>query len=1154
MGEPARIDLCGDLVVAADDEVRTAELPGRQGRLAVAYLALHRAKPVSRDALVAAIWGEEDPREHGQALSVVLSKVRRALGPGRLETTGAGGLRLSAEVAIDFEAAEATLQQAAAARADHAWEAAALAAGRVVATADRGLLGGLDADWLDEPRRRLETMALEARELIVHAGLACGGARLATAARSAAELVERAPFRESGYVLLMRVREAEGNVAEALRVYDQLRGVLREELGVAPGPRAQAELERLLRNDGPEPAEAAPVAERPFFATRSNSAFVGRRQELERLWSVYSRAAAGGGQVVLVEGEPGIGKTRLAIQAMARCEAAGALVLYGRCDPESLVPYQPFLEALRHAAARMPEDRLRAWSQLHGRELARVIPELGGGDRPAPAGDEDTARYRLFEAVAQAIIDIARSQPVVLVLDDLHWADRPTLMLLRQLARSAEDAPLLVLATYRDTERPRELVDALVHLRREHFLEQIRLQGLDADDAAALVESLGVTGTPGLWEETRGNPFFLEEMARHIEARGGGDEGLPEGVREVIGRRLDALSEQTHRVLGHAAVIGREFDLDTLEAVGPARGDELDDVVDEGVRTQLIAEMPGVYGRISFTHALIRQTLYEGLTFSRRARLHLRVGEALEEAGASEREAQLAELAHHFALAPPSREGGRAAGYAERAARHAAGVLAYEEAARLYRLALAHAGDDLPRRAELLLARGDAQTKAGELEGAHATFLEAADAARALGSPALLAQATLGFGAARQMFSGVVDATVVALLEEALAAVGHGDAPLRTRLLARLAMELSFAGQRERRAAISTEAVALARTGNDLKGLGLALVARHWSLWGPDNGDERLAITAELLRLADLRGDDRLAAQGHRWRMMDLLETGAIAEADAEIDALAELVEARGRVTELPYVPLFRAMRLLVAGRFDEAEAASRDALRLAERIGGDTNVEQAHVLQSFILRRERGGLESLEETAIAFASRYHSIPGWRCLLACLHALIGRRESARAALDELSAGGFAVVPVDGLWLCATGLLVEATAAAEARGHAETLYALLLPHADRNVALGWGSACMGPVARHLALLAALAGRRDDAAGHFEAAIAMNERMGARAWLARTRYEYGRLLAGGAGAAEQLELAGAEAEALGMPLLAAQVRTAGHRPQAGARRGA
>ena len=392
------------------------------------------------------------------------------------------------------------------------------------------------------------------------------------------------------------------------------------------------------------------------------------------------------------------------------------------------------------------------------------------------------------------------------------------------------------------------LTDILVQLRREHYYETIALRGLDEADASELIGEFG-SEVPEhvnrkLWEGTKGNPFFLEEMVRHLGSGSADGNGapwpveLPEGIREVIDRRLATLSDDARDVLTTAAVVGREFSIELLEELGSYDEDKLDAVVDESVGAHVIAEVPGVYGRFSFSHSLIRQTLYDGLTGTRRGRLHLRVAEALERLDGDPRE-----LAHHFSLSPPTRGAAKAVEYAQQAARGASAQLAYEEAARLYEVAL-HAleqsGADGEQRCGLLLACGDAQTKAGESIAARATFRDAADSARALGSAKLLAQAALGYGSAGQMAGGVVDETVVRLIEEALAAVSDTDPALRARLLARLAMELSFSDQRERRAELSSEAVDIAREVGDTRGLGLALVARHWSLWGPQNVQERL--------------------------------------------------------------------------------------------------------------------------------------------------------------------------------------------------------------------------------------------------------------------------------------------------------------------------
>ena len=1151
------IELCGHLSVSVDGRGREGDLPGRQGRLALAHLALNRSRAVTRERLIAALWGEDASAGHGQALNVVLSKLRRALGPEVLENAGERAVQLTPAATVDLDAAQPALDTAFAARDRGDWPAVVEGAGQVAALADAGLLPGYEAPWLEEPRRRLEELGLQARELRADAGLAVGGAELAHAERAAQELVELAPFRESGYLLLMRVREAQGNLVEALRVHERLRTLLRDELGVAPGPQVQAEFERLLNAERAEPAPppAAPPpapqldAAPAFFATRSGAAFVGRRSELERLRGYLERAIEGSRQLVLLEGEPGIGKTRLALQFMEACEAGDALALYGRCDAETLVPYQPFVEALRGYLARAPEQ-VAHWSTQYGAELGRVIPEVAATGEPA--GGEDEERYRLFEAVSEVLNDIARSRPVVLVLDDLHWADKPTLLMLRQLVRAAGESPLLIVATIRDTERPAPLVDMLVQLRREHFFERIELSGLDESDSSALIGGFGPQGIPAhvnraLWEETRGNPFFLEEMIRHLGSAtftpdsNGWPLELPEGIREVIGRRLATLSERASTVLTTAAVMGREFRVEVLEAVGTLDEDELDEVIEESVDAHVIAEVPGTYGRCSFTHALIRQTLYDGLTATRRARLHLRVGEALERLATGEADPPLAELAYHFSLAPPARGAPKAVEYAERAARSAAAALAYEEAARLYEVALRaleQAPGDAERRCRLLLGCGDAQNKAGDTRDARATFREAAEIARALGSARLLAQAALGFGAPGQMTGGIIDEDLVALLAEALAAVGTDDPALRARLLARLAIELSFSGARERREELSGEAVELARQVGDTRGLGFALVARHWSLWGPGNVQDRLQAANDLLGLAESSGDERLALAGHRWRMIDLLELGDIDAVDIEIDAYAQLAARKRRLADQLYVHIYRAMRLLLAGDFEQVEAEGWAAVALGNRIQ-DPNTGNATLLQACTMRRELGGLERLEGPVRAYSERFASIPGWRCVLAHLLAETGRADEARAILDDFAASGFEGIPLDGIWLGAVAYLAETAAAIGDPTHAAALHDMLQPYADRNVAVGLSATCTGSAARHLGLLAGLLGRRTPAIAYFETALAINERMRARPWVARTQIEFARLLSEEASgrdrAGELLEAGLAEGQRLGMPRL-------------------
>jgi hypothetical protein len=570
-------------------------------------------------------------------------------------------------------------------------------------------------------------------------------------------------------------------------------------------------------------------------------------------------------------------------------------------------------------------------SSSHLNEVARVLPELaadvGVAAPPSAASDESAERFRLFDAVAAVLVEVSRAHPVLLILDDLHWADKPTLLMLRQVVRSAADAPMLVLGTYRDTERGGELLDTLADLRREHVFRRISLTGLDQSDAAELIERISDHDVPALlgrtiWEECRGNPFFLEEMLRHRTAAGDQTRSsatavgsLPDAVKDVIGRRLARASRSLRSILEIACVAGNRFTVQILESLGDLSEDELDETLREAIEAHLIEELPGVYGRFTFEHSLTRQTLYEELTLTRRARLHLRVGEELERLDEPQSGQRLAELAHHFLCAPPERGRSKAAHYVVLAARHAMQVFAYEEAVRQYEVAL-NALEYRPhlreRRHELLLALGDAQVKAGDTRCARVSFREAGEIAIAIDSPTGFAKAALG-GA--QISGGVVDDEMVARLERALEWLGDADETLKSRLLARLVIELSFARDQWRLTSLSEEAVATARRCGDAGALSMALIARHWSLWAPENIGERLQTATELLRLGAGTGSTNFALRGHRWRMMDLLELGKIEEADAAIEAYAELAQQRRVPAELWYAHLYRPSRRRRCGR-----------------------------------------------------------------------------------------------------------------------------------------------------------------------------------------------------------------------------------------------
>ena len=398
----------------------------------------------------------------------------------------------------------------------------------------------------------------------------------------------------------------------------------------------------------------------PLLLARADGefAFVGRERERQQIGEVWKRAKLGRRQLLLMAGEPGIGKTRLSLEFARTCADEHATVLVGRCDEEALVPYQPFVEALGWYARVCPEADLHAALAAAGgggelgpfvTDFLVRVPEL---PPPMPMNAQGQ-RYRLFETVNALLAATSKAFPVLLILDDLHWADKPTLSMLRHIVRGSDPAALCIVGTYRENElgEAHPLAELLADFRREQDVTRLSLTGLEPVQVGRLVETLASPEVSSrlaeqMTDSTGGNPFFVAEMLRHLretgalaELREGSLEstGLPEGVREVISRRVSRLSEGCRRAMTLASVLGREFDVDVLEALGDLSEDELLDAIDEARRAQIIDEVPGRPGRYSFHHALIRDTFYGGLAASRRLRLHRRAGEALERLTAHKR-------------------------------------------------------------------------------------------------------------------------------------------------------------------------------------------------------------------------------------------------------------------------------------------------------------------------------------------------------------------------------------------------------------------------------------------------------------------------------------------------------------------------------------
>lgn len=1124
------------------------------------------------------LWPEGPPAAADSALSALLSKLRRALGEGVL--TGRGELRLHLEDArVDVEVSAEAIREAEVALEAGDYALAAERAREALATDLQTFLPDAEGGWAAEQRRELETIRLRALETLAEAGLRQGGRELGAAEQAARAAIAAAPFRESAHRLLMEIHEAAGNPAEALRAFEELRSLLREELGTTPGPAAMAVFERVLRGEPPPAHRGSPAAAgaaaieatawpAPLAAAVDRHALVGRAVELAYLERCWREATQGQRALVLLTGDAGIGKTRTAAELALRAHEEGATVLYGRFDEETLTPYQPVVEMLRGWSAGAPLDSLKDRIGPRAAELSILLPEFG----PPPADhaaagslsgpEADAQRYRFFDAVAALIGEIGAETPVVLVFDDLQWADRPTLQLLRHLVRAPAPRRVLFLGTYRESEisERHPLHELIGDLRREGTLRRLELGGLAEPEVGELVAELASAPAAAafvhaLAGETEGNPFFIEEVVRHIRDTAGAlteevtleEAGVPDGVREVTARRLRRLSEPTRAVLLVASVIGREFDYDVLQAVVSQSDDELVEALEEGVEARVLREA-GHVGRYAFTHALVRATLYDTISQLRRARLHGRVGEALVRLRGGDLDPYLAMLAHHFAQAAPVERPDRAIDFALAAARRADRMLAWEEAAQHYRSALrarelSGAVDDTVR-AELLLALGASEDRAGLEEEARETFQAAIRTARQLGDAVLLTRAALGVAGPWSALSRS-DPNRVSLLDEAMNALPEEDSPLRARLLARMSLELYYAGEPELRLALSDEAVRIARRTGDLRALATCLDARHYALWLPENVEERLEVAAELRRVAEQTGDPELELQGAAWTIIDLMELGDIDGVDIQIASVTKLAEALHRPIWLWWSGLFRGARALLAGRFDEAEQLAQETLAIGQR-GQAENALHYYAQMMFSVRREQGRLAEVEGAVRGFIELYPAIPAWRAALALLLIELGRPDEARAEFEQIAEGGFAAFPRDANWLIAITLTAEVCGALGDAARAAELYRMLEPYAGRNVVVGRNATYNGSASRLLGILATARGEYAVAERHFEEAQRMHAAMKTRPWLARTQVDYAELLLARRGPGDVERATGmladaiVIADALGMVVLAEKAR--------------
>ncbi len=892
----------------------------------------------------------------------------------------------------------------------------------------------------------------------------------------------------------------------------------------------------------------------------SRPPFVGREHELTRLQPILDAAVSGHGRLLLVSGEPGIGKTRFAEELESRARRRGMAAHWGSGVEDGGAPaFLPWMQVLRAVTHEYDKEALRAAAGRGADDLALVLPELRMrlpevGDLPAP-GDSPQLRFRLFDSITSFLVHIALKQPLLLVFDDLHCADRPSLLLLEHLAREIRHAPLLIVATYRDVpSKENPLILTLCELGRMTSTVRLQLRGLTANELARLIEVTAGVHAPALsaalHRETEGNPFFTTEVLRPLIANGqltgtpAAKLAIPATVREAINRGLGPLSQECCDVLAIAAVIGREFDADLLHRVLGVRAATLADAIDEAMAAQVINEASP--GRYRFSHALARQTLYEHLTATDRKRWHEQVAAAVETASGGE--TRSAELAYHFAAA--AELGGnseKAVTYGRQAGDAALAALAYEEAARLYEIALremARSGANSGRpRAELLLNLGRAQERLGYREAALASYEVATEIARTHGLPDLLARIAVAMSDVSYYPEPSPLAT--GLLYEALERLGE-DAPERPLVQASLAFRLVWTDLPQAQH-LARRAVVLGRRVNR-GGLPTVLKHAHVVLWGPDaQPEERLALTAELEEIGRKAANREMIAEAALRRLFDLLILGDIERAQRESRAYATLAHELGDANHRWYAAIFAIIVGILQGRFSEAESMIEHALAATENpppflVDEVRRMRSAiHIARGDFVECERVATQTDMHSPFAAATALAARIGQAYL--CSEA--GRMADARREFEELARDEFVGVVRYMNWHTNIALLAIVCARVGDVRRAAILYDLLQPHEGRCVAAGVPIVGVGAVSRFLGLLATTLLRWQDAERHFEAAVAMNARMGAEPALAYTRYDYAAmLLARGCPqdllvAQELLRAAGETAHALGMKPLAERV---------------
>ncbi|MEJ2555119.1 MAG: BTAD domain-containing putative transcriptional regulator [Anaerolineae bacterium] len=1064
-------------------------------------------------------------------------------------------------------------------------------------------------DWALAQQARLKELALRALHTLAAHFAEQGEVGWATAIDYTNRLLRLEPWREEAHRQMMRLLALNGQRSAALGQYKTCQQALAEELGVEPGPETTILYEKIrdgeLSRGGSEPSlqpetSRLPTLDLPDFLQTSETPstadwfpFVAREPELAQLNRWLKQAQAGQGRVAFVIGEPGSGKTALVGEFMrwALIREADLVVAGGNCNAYGGMgdPYLPFREILNQLTGDV-EARWRAGviSREHARRLWSLIPQsvqalvtigpdlldifipastlrqratrvapngapwldqLGSllAQREAGKSQVNLEQTDLFEAYTKVLQTLAQQQPLILILDDLQWADAGSISLLFHLGRRLAGRRILVVGIYRpndvalgrDGERhPLEsVVNEFQGLFGDMPLDLGQIEGKHFVDSILDVERnrLSPAFREKLFQHTRGHPLFTIEILRGLQARGDlvQDEAgawvegpainwaqLPTRVEGVIGERIGRLPATLQEIMKVASVMGEEFvaevvarvlELDEREVIR-----QLSRVLDKQhhlVQSQGGQRLEGQrVSQYRFRHILFQYYLYYSIDEVERVYLHDDVGSELEQLYQGQTEVVTVQLARHF------REAGltaKALGYLQQAGKQAMHSFAYHEAIRFFRdaITLLETLPVTPERRQqelkLQLALAGAQRKAGQIMAALDTFQLSAGIAGELGRPEDLARSALGYEELRWRYNLPAE-LATHLLEGALSALGEEDSPPRVRLLVSLSRAMfTPTGSLEQRAAMAQQAVGMARRINDALVLYEALHNSVLANRQPERIEERIAVLNEMLELAEQIRDVEKVLDTTMLRIYDQLELWDIQSVKVDLEAYTRMAEETRQPFFVHNIGVMQTGLLLLAGRFEEAERLAQEALDIAQRMGVE-NADGVFGMQMFTIRREQGRLQELVPIIKHFVTHHSAAATWRPGLALIYSDLGFEQEARTEFEYLAANDFADLPQDALWLTCIVYLSEVCAFLGDADRAAVLYQHLLPYAGHNVVVGLVVACYGAVSRYLGLLATTMSCWEAAERHFEEALKLNAGMEAKPWLAHTQYQYAAML--------------------------------------------